>query len=218
MPSPGFQARPAFPDHSRTLPWPATRPHETDNRPPRTFPVPLCLFTHDTKLQCNIFKIVPGTPKKIAINSSQFPNGRIVGRCQTILSQWNDCCIKFRTCIFRHSTPGMRKRTFESPLAKACQAPVAERLVALPPGLTGSESCRNHISSIRHFRTSSDRVVPNAVRQCGYRTLHPTNPRATGARSSARRAIIQSRSLSSTTTSEPVASRAARMEPGRQID
>src|SRR5262249_935145 len=81
MPSPSFQARSAFPDHSRTRPWPATRPHETGNHPPRTFAVPLCLFTHDTKLQCNISRIVPEMLKRIEINSSQFPNGRIVGRC-----------------------------------------------------------------------------------------------------------------------------------------
>src|SRR5262245_34788020 len=78
MPSPGFQARTAFPDHSRTRPWPATRPHETGNSPPRTFAVPLCLFTHDTKLQCNISRIVPEMLKKIATNSSQCPNGSIV--------------------------------------------------------------------------------------------------------------------------------------------
>src|SRR5262249_52967244 len=39
MTSPSFQARSAFPDHSRTRPRPATRPHETGNHPPRTFAV-----------------------------------------------------------------------------------------------------------------------------------------------------------------------------------
>src|SRR5262245_56150553 len=120
-----------------------------------------------------------------------------------ISPQCNERCINFQSYVFRHSTSHMRKPTFELPPAKACQAPVAERPVVLPPEL-------NHISSIRHFRTSSDRVVPSAVRQCGYRTLRPIDPRTTGARSSARRAIIRSMSLSSTTTSEPVPSRTAR--------
>src|SRR5262249_49891289 len=42
---------------------------------------PLCLFTHDTKLQCNISRIVPEMLKRFATHSSQFPNGRVVGRC-----------------------------------------------------------------------------------------------------------------------------------------
>jgi len=77
-PSPSFQARPVFADHSRIRLWPTTRPPGIDNRPPRTFAVLLCLFTHAVNVQCNISEIVPGTQKKVARNRSHFSNGRIV--------------------------------------------------------------------------------------------------------------------------------------------
>jgi len=118
MPNPNFQARPVFADRSRIRLWPTTRPPGIDNRPPRTFAVLLCLFTHAVNVQCNISEIVPATTKKVARNRSQFPNGRIVSphemtRRSRIAAH---CRIKFRPYVFRHSTRGPCKRTLKTPL------------------------------------------------------------------------------------------------------
>jgi len=59
--------------------------------------------------------------------------------------------------FFRHSTPHIRKSTFETPLAKACQAPVAERPVVLPPELSGSSHAAiTHLRSVISGRRATE--------------------------------------------------------------
>ena len=162
----------------------------------------LCLFTHAMDLQCNISGIVPGTPKKLAINGSQFANGRIVG--QRGVPQCGGGCIKFQPYIQRHSTPDILESRFNSPPAKAWQAPVAERPVALPPELQGAVMPQSHI-----FDPSFPDVERPGCRKCGTAMWlsHITPDRPSRERRTFEcPACDSSRSLSTTTTSKPAPS------------
>jgi hypothetical protein len=93
-----------------------------------------------------------------------------------ISPQCNERCINFQSYVFRHSTSYMRKPTFEAPPAKACQAPVAERPVVLPPEFSGSRHAaitylRSVISGHRATELSQVRYGNVVIAHCARSTL-----------------------------------------------
>ena len=93
-----------------------------------------------------------------------------------ISPQCNERCINFQSYVFRHSTSHMRKPTFELPPAKACQAPVAERPVVLPPELSGSRHAaitylRSVISGHRATELSQVRYGNVVIAHCARSAL-----------------------------------------------